>query len=198
MSGNEAFRNNLLLALPPLWRPIPPVLLAVVGAAILLWLDAHAAGRYASNLAPFVWCLFGVALMIRPLQPLALAAAAWGMAGLASRGAADVLASSTAGFISPMDAARVALWSAIVVLAVPAAVFESLDLRRSLGRRLFFTAGMLFFLEQGFRHALVSGNGSESVPFFLIAAMAAVGIGLGIRSTTALPATVPPRVHYLE
>jgi hypothetical protein len=206
-----SWRNNWLLALPPIARLLPPLVLAVFGATLLVWLHGEAPRGWGPNLSPLVWCALGGGLLVRPAQPLVVSAAAFGMAGLAATGALDTafpLETDQAG----RDLTRVALWGLIALVALPAAIGEALAVRRVLARRLYFAAVMLFFLEQALRHETGRvGQPSEAILFLLVALVALFGVLVADRTLADRPdyeeagkaemeaGIAPiPRVRYLE
>jgi len=184
-------RDNWLLALPPALRLLPPLLLALLGGAGLLWLHRFAPRGWGANLSPLVWFAVGAGLLLRPAQALVVSATALGMAALAATGALQVARALDWELWLPEHTLRVTLWAAICLLALPAALFEALAARPVLARRCYFAAIALFFVEQGARRLLgVSGRPAEAISFFLVAGVAVFALFVAAR-TLPLPAEEP-------
>jgi hypothetical protein len=168
--------------------------LALCGSAVLVWVHASGSQGIGANLAPLVWCAIGVALLVRPAQPLVVSAASLGMAGLATHGVLAIVWQADMDLWRPVDAIRIALWIPLAAAALPAAVGEALPLRPVLARRLYFVAVALFFLEGGLRRALegATRNPSEAVFFFVATGIAVLGIGTAGRAVTPDPVSFEP------
>jgi uncharacterized membrane protein HdeD (DUF308 family) len=191
-------RDNWLLALPPALRLLPPLLLALLGGASLVWLHRFAPQGWGANLSPLVWFGVGVGLLVRPAQALVVSATALGMAALAAEGAQEVARALDWELWHPEHTLRITLWGGICLLALPAAVCEALAVRPVLARRCYFTAIALFFLEQGARRLLgVSGRPTEAISFFLVAGVAVFAVFVATR-TLPLPAEEPAPAALTE
>ena len=101
------WRDNWLLAVPPVLRIFPPLALAFVGGTALVWLQEHAHLGIGANLAPLVWCAAGAAVLVRPAQSLILAATALGVVALAASGAVDISVHRNWDAWRPADSLRV-------------------------------------------------------------------------------------------
>lgn len=209
------WRDNWLLALPPAARLIPPLLLAALGGLALVWLHDRAPENIDANLTPLVWCAIGAGLLVRPAQPLVVAAAALGMAGLALHGVWLLVQTIPAQDWSFAHTLRTAFWGLVCLLALPAAVGEALAAHTIAARRLYFGAVAVFFVEQGLRRLLgVTGRPSEALFLFLIALVALFAVWAAERTlsgpllaeeTPALPPRdrdeplfLPRPVRYLD
>nr|CAA9215008.1 hypothetical protein AVDCRST_MAG63-356 [uncultured Armatimonadetes bacterium] len=168
-----SWRDNWLMFLPPVWRIVPPMLLAALGGTVLIWLHEEAPGSFGANLAPLVWCALGAGLLVRPAQPLMVSAVAMGMTALALRGVWDTVTTVDGASWNVGTSVRTALWGVLPFLALPAAVGEALQTRPVLSRRLYFGAVSLFFLEQGTHRALgSSGRPAEALAFLMVSLVA--------------------------
>jgi hypothetical protein len=179
-------RANWLLALPPRARVLPPLLLAVLGGLLLVWLHDHAPAGFNANLSPIIWCAVGAGLLVRGAQSLVVSATAFGMAGLAGSGALGIALALDRQDWQPADAVRIALWGTLTLLALPAAIREALGARPALARRFYFAAILVFFTEQGVRRLLgASGRPSEALFFFLVALVALFAVSVAPRTVAA-------------
>ncbi len=209
-----SWRDNWLLALPPVTRLLPPLLLTFLGGCALVWLHDHAPDGFYANLTPLVWCVVGAGFLLRSAQSLLVSATAFGMAWLAASGALGIALGADRDLWHAADRVRIALWGLLAFLALPAAVWEALCVRLILARRFYFAAIALFFVEQGLRHSLgVVGHPSQAVFLFLVSLVALFGVYSADRTladtdrgpadeSTAAPVdsvSLPTRrVHYLD